>query len=430
MDKGYALSFMPSLYRAFTGSSAPVAYDENYNWEAEKKKEVVSMASAGAASPGSSKSVVVISIKQPILKFTDWYYGYLGSKAFMDLLDYYSESPNVAAVVFDIDSGGGQVYGTPEFYDYIAAYPLPTVAYTDGLMCSAAYYLAAACDYIIAHKRADSIGSIGAYSTYVNFTGLLEKYGVKVFSMYGTKSTLKNHEIRQLDEKGDTAPYIENQLDPIIDTFHNDMRATRPNLDEKVFTGDTWGAKDALTLGLINEIGTLQTAIDKGFSLSNNSNNNNTMSKQRANVQAVLGLDAPLASTPEKGSYLNEEQLDTMETALSERDSQIATLEGTVTTATAAQATAETALAAAATAHQAATAATATAIAAMVTEAGLTPAATVAENLTNLTAHYSPFNAADGAKPTKTEADAKPGKTSVTINATASHNQMAKQIFK
>lgn len=36
--------------------------------------------------------------------------------------------------------------------------------------------------------------------------------------------------------------------------------------------------------------------------------------KQLPNVQSVLGLDAPLASTEENGSYLNFEQLDAIET--------------------------------------------------------------------------------------------------------------------
>jgi protease-4 len=33
----------------------------------------------------------------------------------------YAQDPNCIGVVLDIDSGGGQVSGTPEFYDYIAS---------------------------------------------------------------------------------------------------------------------------------------------------------------------------------------------------------------------------------------------------------------------------------------------------------------------
>jgi protease-4 len=37
---------------------------------------------------------------------------------------------NCIGVVLDIDSGGGQVSGTPEFYDYIASFKKkPVVAY-------------------------------------------------------------------------------------------------------------------------------------------------------------------------------------------------------------------------------------------------------------------------------------------------------------
>jgi protease-4 len=70
----------------------------------------------------------------------------------------YAQDPNCIGVVLDIDSGGGQVSGTPEFYDYIASFKKPVVAYTDGLMCSAAYYIGSATSHIIANKRADAIG--------------------------------------------------------------------------------------------------------------------------------------------------------------------------------------------------------------------------------------------------------------------------------
>lgn len=40
------------------------------------------------------------------------------------------------------------------------------------------------------------------------------------------------------------------------------------------------------------------------------------MSKERPQLQGVLALDGPLAATEDNGSYLNEEQLDAVETAI------------------------------------------------------------------------------------------------------------------
>ena len=50
------------------------------------------------------------------------------------------------------------------------------------------------------------------------------------------------------------------------------------------------------------------------------------MSKQRAKVQAVLGLETPLAIT-DNGSYLNHEQLDALEAHMEQQDSATADLQ-------------------------------------------------------------------------------------------------------
>jgi protease-4 len=65
----------------------------------------------------------------------------------------YAQDPNCIGVVLDIDSGGGQVSGTPEFYDYIASFKNQLLLI---LMCL--LYIGSATSHIIANKRADAIG--------------------------------------------------------------------------------------------------------------------------------------------------------------------------------------------------------------------------------------------------------------------------------
>jgi protease-4 len=120
-------------------------------------------------------------------------------------------------------------------------------------------------------------------------------------------------------KEGSDALLIKNILDPARDKFVSDVNLYHPGIDASVFEGAVYAPADALALGLINELGTLQTAFDKVIELSNASKPktlNNTLNmntKQLPHVQAVLGLNAPLASTEELGSYLNAEQLDTIE---------------------------------------------------------------------------------------------------------------------
>ena len=202
-------------------------------------------------------------------------------------------------------------------------------------MCSGAYYFAAASKYIIANSRADAIGSIGAYSTIIDSKGIWEHFGAKVHVMYGTKSTGKNSDYREVIDNSNYEPYIKNQLDPIIETFHKDMKSARPQLKEDVFNGSTWTASNSLTLGLIDQVGTLKTAIDKVFELANttntNSNTNNSKSKTMSKlnvplIEAVIGSSFSEGET-ENGIILSDEQALAIENRLSENDTAISNAE-------------------------------------------------------------------------------------------------------
>lgn len=304
IDEMYGASLVPSIYKSLSQNSIKEKTIEDLMNEKQSATENTSV-------NATANKVIVVDFKQPVLKF-DYVY-WLGTKTYTRILDQLKNDDSVAGVVLDLDSGGGQVYGTPEFYDYIVNYPKPIVAYTDGYMCSGAYYIAAATQKIIANKRADAIGSIGAYATIVDSNGIWEHFGAKVHTIYATKSTEKNSEYREVIDNSNYEPYIKNQLDPIVETFITDMKFMRPQISEECFKGGTWTGEQSLELGLVDANGTLQDAINSVFELATNTNNSksntNMNTKSLPKVEAVLGLDAPLALT-DNGSFLNEEQLE------------------------------------------------------------------------------------------------------------------------
>ena len=317
IEEQYAVSFVPTLLHYInSGTKIELTPSEKLIKNSQSEELL-----------GDSETIIsIISIKQPILKYSDYWMGWLGSKSFISILKNLENRSDVLGVVLDIDSGGGQSYGTPEFYDVIRNFSKPIVAYTDGYMCSAAYYIGNACSYIVANQRADAIGSIGAYTHFVDFSGLLEKYGAKAHTIYATKSTEKNLEVREALDNN-YKPYIQNILDPMVETFHADMKSARPGLDANVFKGGVWGAEKAKTLGLIDEIGTIETAIMKVAELSKSNNNfkNSDMSKENSfpKLATVLGIveveakKAHIFATTETVS-LNAEQLSLIEAALTD----------------------------------------------------------------------------------------------------------------
>lgn len=282
----------------------------------------------GGSSATDSPYVAIIDIKHPIFKY-DQNCGPVGTRTLKNRLENIKNDPNLKGVVFDIDSGGGQAIGTPEFHEYLLSYPKPTVTYTDGTLASAAYYIASATKYIIAEKNTMDIGSTGTMMNKVDLTGKMAKEGVVIEQVYATKSTKKNAISRITDKEEQKKAVVVKYLDPLNEIFLNHIIEARDITNEDVLEGDIFGAKKALENGLIDGIGTLQTAIDKVIELSDTNppkpNKKEMKQKELPLVQAALGLTAALGAN-ENGTYLNETQLSALETKLADSNSLIQTL--------------------------------------------------------------------------------------------------------
>lgn len=274
------------------------------------------------------KSVVaILPIKGVILKYSD--YCTTGTKEYTQVLEGWKNNKAIAGVVLDIDSGGGMVAGTPEFADYIKNYPKPLVSYTDGMMASAAYYLAAASKKIIANPYADAIGSIGTMFKSVSWDGYYKKMGAQVIEAYASQSTQKNRQIRDAakEENPSTEKLIKEWLDPLNERFIEFVAENRPDLSEEAKTGKDYVlAEESLKNGLIDSIGTLQDAIDTVFTLSKEKKSNiETMSETKSypKIAAVLQIETISATGwfGAKTANFTEAQLDLIESKLGEDSS-------------------------------------------------------------------------------------------------------------
>lgn len=350
----------------------------------------------------ASQYICVLGIKSAIFKY-DQQCGPIGTRSMTAILKDWEANDNVIGVVVDIDSPGGQVSGLGEFANFIHNYSKPIVSFTDGYQCSAADYIASACDFKFASIYADFIGSNGTMMKYVNMDGLLTKEGAIIKDVYATKSKRKNEEGRAL-ASGDEELIIKNVLDPMCENFHNDVRKFRPQTNQEVFDGAVYTPHDALEMNIIDDLGTIQDAFNKVIELSkamkkpSNNQNTNTMSNHLPRVQAVLGLDAPLASTEENGSYLNAEQLSAVEAHIETLETSSATAAENLTEATTAH---ETAIA---TVTENLTTAE-SAVNSMLVTAGLPVTGTIAEKTIAINAELAKVGLKDGAAATVVIAD-------------------------
>ncbi|EJG02276.1 S49 family peptidase [Flavobacterium sp. F52] len=430
IDRRYGVSLVPSLVSMYTGK-ASTEKPENEKIQNVTKiylSATSSVAEANTALNNSSNKVVVLDFKQPVVKYSTYYW--LGTQTYITILQRLKNDPTVVGVVIDIDTGGGQVYGTPEMYDTVADFKntKPIGFYTNGYLCSGGYYIAAPGSFIMANKRADAIGSIGGCTIIVDYNGLLEKFGAKVHTIYSDLSPDKNKGYRAVVDGSDSdySSYIKEDLNPMVSTFHVDMKNARPQLNEEVFKGGTWTGDTAIGMGLIDKNGTLLDAIAEVFqeASNNNSNTNITMNtKELPQLQSVLGLNSPLASTEEKGTYLNADQLDAIESRFVELENSNTSLQTDLDAAKS-----NTELNEKLTASQSIVSAVETSIDSMLTSAGLDVKGTLTEKTAALSAKVTEMGKADGSKPTVIKVKETADSKNDFVDSNASHNQIANSI--
>ncbi|MFQ5721542.1 MAG: S49 family peptidase, partial [Candidatus Aminicenantales bacterium] len=92
-----------------------------------------------------------------------------------------ADDEKVRGLILRLDTPGGEVTASDILYHEILNYKKktgnPVVALMMGLAASGGYYLASACDYIVAHPSTIT-GSIGVISIFPNLEELMKKIGV------------------------------------------------------------------------------------------------------------------------------------------------------------------------------------------------------------------------------------------------------------
>ena len=112
-------------------------------------------------------STAVVPITGPIFRYANLMTEISGATSIEMLAKDFNaalDDPNVAAIVLDINSPGGQVTGIAEFAAMVGGAHKPVVAYIDGTAASAGYWIAAAAPEVVVSKNGMA-GNVGAVLT-------------------------------------------------------------------------------------------------------------------------------------------------------------------------------------------------------------------------------------------------------------------------
>jgi protease-4 len=185
-----------------------------------------------------------------------------------------ARDPRVKALILRLDTPGGEVTASDIVYHEVLRFKERTGRPVIGLMMSVAasggYYIASACDVIVAHPSTLT-GSIGVISVFPSVEALMSKVGVKVDVVKSGPAKDSGSPFRDMTEEdrkifqGIVDEYYEGFLKVVARGRGDKVPAAklRAIADGRIYT-----APQALELGLIDAVGYFDDAFAKARSLA------------------------------------------------------------------------------------------------------------------------------------------------------------------
>lgn len=212
------------------------------------------------------------------------------SKSLIKQLRKAAENKNVKGILLRIDSPGGSALASDEIWEAIRDIrkTKPVYASMSDVAASGGYYIAMACDTIIAHPSTIT-GSIGVIMAIPNISGTLGKIGITVDTIsLGASSQFMNGALPlnpadKVQLRAFGAGVYHRFVDRVAQARHKEFEETRALAKGRVWTGT-----DAYRNGLIDAVGGLYTSLD--------------MLKKRIGVEA--GKKVKIYIYPEKVEFI------------------------------------------------------------------------------------------------------------------------------
>ena len=198
-------------------------------------------------------------------------YNTIGSETTVEAIREASEDENVKAIVLRVNSPGGSALASEIIWREInlAKQKKKVVVSMGDYAASGGYYIACNADKIFANNSTLT-GSIGVFGIVPNTKNFLnEKLGVYIETVKTHKHSDIANGYRKLSN--DELNVIQNSVEDIYETFITHVSEGRGipvrKVDE-IGQGRVWSGTDALSIGLIDEIGGLEDAIASAADLS------------------------------------------------------------------------------------------------------------------------------------------------------------------
>ncbi len=182
-----------------------------------------------------------------------------------------AKADDIKALVLRVNSPGGSGFASEQIWKALMdlkATGKPLVVSMGDYAASGGYYISCLADYIVAEPTTLT-GSIGVFGVIPNLGGLVSgKFGVNF-------EEVKTHEYGTLHTMRAATDAEKVQIQKGIESFYElftrrcaEGRGMDQDSIKAIAGGRVWTGSDALAIGLVDELGNLETALDKAAELA------------------------------------------------------------------------------------------------------------------------------------------------------------------
>jgi protease-4 len=257
----------------------------------------------------SRNKVAVITVDGIITSHTDDEEGNSMVDVIKAQLDRAGDDRNVKAVILKVDSPGGEVMASDQIYKAINDFETkddgkPVICSMGSLAASGGYYISSPCRWIVADELTLT-GSIGVIMHGMNYRGLMDKVGVAPVTY---KSGLYK-DMLSPDRSTNEIPAGEHAMvQALIDETYQKFKSVvhdgraqahlKNGKDGKALAADWENYADgrvlsgtqALNLGLVDQLGDFDDAVDKAMSIAHVNDANLIEYREHYDISNLLSM--------------------------------------------------------------------------------------------------------------------------------------------
>jgi protease-4 len=213
-----------------------------------------------AVNRSAREKVALVRVEGPIIE----------AKSVVEEIKGYVKDSSVRAIVLRVDSPGGGVVPSQEIYEQVkkAKAAKKVVVSMGSVAASGGYYISAPADRIIANQGTIT-GSIGVIMVVPNLKGLLDKVGIRTEVVKSGKNKDLASVFRGIGDE--ERAIIQGVMDDVHEQFIaavSDCRKIPIEKARAIADGRIFSGRQAITVGLVDEVGDLEYAIRSAAKLA------------------------------------------------------------------------------------------------------------------------------------------------------------------